>query len=370
MVLAMILSLGTGSCELVEKLAECLCTPTTGNAKIDAFFTAAAELEAASARVESKINGAVGDLAVTVGLDRSASAAEVSAAVCDAFASASITMDISYEPPECKASVDVAAKAAAECDVTVDPGSVEVQCQGSCEGTCRASCSGECRMPSVSAYCEGSCHGSCSVDVDAQCYGTCHGTCSGTCSAEDGSGNCAGSCEGTCQGKCETNVEASCSGECHGECTVTADPGGCNGRCEGTCQGHCEGSCTGSVEPPSVDAECQAQVEAKVEASVECEPPSLDFGVDTSAVENISQISYQLGQIFAATAEAEEILDVLGGYISTMGSAAGAMISGELSVEQAACAISNLDTAVSALGTAQSSLNSVASISVQFMGCS
>lgn len=369
MFLGVVFALGTSSCEVIEKLQECFCTPTTGNAKIDAFFASSVELVNASARVEAKVNGALGDLAVTLGLARGASAAEVSTALCAAFASASISFNLTYEPPACKANVDVAAKASAECDVNIDPGEVDIHCEGSCEGTCRAQCTGECRMPTIEAHCHGECHGSCKVDVSGACYGTCHGECSGTCSATEAGGQCAGSCDGTCTGHCEVTVEGSCSGTCSGECTVTADPGGCNGRCEGTCEGHCEGSCEGTVRPPSVDAECEAQVEASVEASIECEPPRLDFGADTSAISNIAEISYQLGQVFAASAEAEVVLDALGSYLATMNSAASAMINGELTVEQALCAIANLNDAISALGSAQSSLNTVVLVSGEMLTC-
>jgi len=372
LVLAMVFVLGsaTGSCELIEKAMACMCdVGATGNPKIVAFFSSADALLSASARVEAKVNGAVGDLAVTLGLPRESSAAAVSDAVCAAFSSASVTFNVTYEPPECKAQVDVVASAAAECDVNVDPGSVEVTCQGSCEGTCRASCTGECRMPTVDAACSGACHGSCSVDVSAACYGTCHGSCSGACSATDTEGQCAGSCDGTCTGRCEANVEGSCSGTCSGECTVTADPGGCNGRCEGQCQGHCEGSCSGTVDPPEVSADCEAQVQAKAEASVECEPPRLDFGADTSAIENIAQINYQLGQIFAASAEAKVIFEALGSFGSQMGSAASAMINGELDPEQAICMIDKVDVATSAIGTAAASVDLAVSVAGEMLTC-
>jgi hypothetical protein len=357
--------MGIGSC---EELANCLCAPTTGNAQIDAFFSAAADLRNASARVEGKINTALDGLAGALGLSPGSSAAQVSTALCSAFSDAGISFNVSYQEPKCTANAEIAAKATAECDVSVDPGEASITCEGKCEGTCRASCTGECRMPSVSAYCSGECHGSCWVDVSASCNGTCHGSCSGSCSVMEG-GQCAGACDGTCTGKCEAAVAGGCSGECHGECTVTADPGGCNGRCEGTCNGSCEGKCEGTVRPPSASAQCDAQVEAKAEASVECEPPQLDFGVDTSGVDNIAKISAQLGEVLAASAEAGRLLDYLGTFAGTMNDAASALISGQLSIDQAACAIPNLNSAVSSLGDAQAALTTALSVSTELLTC-
>ena len=375
LILALVFVLGsaTGSCELIEKALACICeVGATGNPKIDGFFASSQALLDASARVQAKVDLAVRGLAEAVGHPTPATAtpAEVSQRVCDAFAAASVSFNLTYEPPECKADVDVAVDAYAECEVVADPGSVQVECSGSCEGTCRAQCTGECRMPNVEAACSGECHGSCAVEVSGDCRGTCRGTCSGACSATNTEGQCAGSCEGTCEGHCEVNVEGSCSGTCKGECTVTADPGGCNGRCEGTCEGRCEGGCSGTVDPPEMSAECEAQVQARAEASVECEPPKIEFGADTSAITNIAKINAQLGQIFAATAEAEVIFDALGAYASSAGSMAEAMINGELDPEQAICMIDKVQTSTAALQAATAAINAAVSVSAEMLTCS
>jgi hypothetical protein len=179
---------------------------------------------------------------------------------------------------------------------------------------------------------------------------------------EDASGDCAGSCDGTCTGYCDVTVEGSCTGECHGECAVVVTEGECNARCEGTCQGHCEGSCDGEVVPPSVDAECQAQVEARVDASVECDPPRLDFGVDTSGVEDIARITHGLGRVLAVSAEAEIILQGIQDYVVEMQSAAEAVINGEVADNKLVCALAELNDAVTILQNAVETLDGIVTV--------
>ncbi|MBW2260424.1 MAG: hypothetical protein JRG91_00505, partial [Deltaproteobacteria bacterium] len=329
-----------------------------GDAKVDSFFGAVIALDASTGIVSSKVEDAIADLRVTLGLPADASLADIRAAIDDAFSTGGVTFNASYEPAECRADVDVAVQAAAECDVTVDPGEVDIRCEGRCEGTCQGGCTGECRLPSVEAYCEGTCHGECSIESTTECYGTCYGTCSGTCSYEV-SGECQGSCSGTCTGRCETRIEGSCTGECHGECGVIVDSGECNAQCEATCEGHCEGSCEGTVRPPSMDADCEAQFEARVEASVECDPPRIDFGVDTSGIDNILEISHHLGRILAATAEADAILAGVDGFSASFTPAMQAMINGELPANKTACALLQMDEAFAILGEAAVTLNAV-----------
>jgi hypothetical protein len=367
------LALGNTSCDLIKNCLECMCgdinsgsAGITGNAKVDSFFAAVIALDTATARVNAKVEDGLADLRATLGLSADADLSEIRAAIDGAFSTAGVTFNASYEPAECRTDIDVAAQAAAECDVTVDPGEVSIQCEGSCEGTCQAHCSGECRLPSVEAHCEGTCHGSCYVDSTVECYGTCHGTCSGTCSYSEG-GECAGSCDGTCTGRCETRLEGSCSGECEGECALTTTPAECNGRCEGSCEGHCEGSCEGEVRPPSMDADCEAQFEARVEASVECDPPRIDFGVDTSGIDNIIEISSALGRILGATAEADVILESMQGFNATFGGAVTALINGELETTETACALTEMDDAIAIMADAISTLNTLIVIDATLM---
>lgn len=367
--LLVLLSAGTTSCELVESCLECMCgdvnqgqSGITGNPKVDSFFAATVALDQSTRLADEEMEEALADLRVTLDLPPDASVADIRAEIDAAFSEAGVGFNATYEPAECHGNMDVAARAAAECDVDVEPGEVDVRCEGTCEGTCQASCEGECRLPSVDAYCEGTCHGQCRVDVDGACYGTCRGTCDGTCSVEDASGDCAGSCDGTCTGYCDVTVEGSCTGECHGECAVVVTEGECNARCEGTCQGHCEGSCDGEVVPPSVDAECQAQVEARVDASVECDPPRLDFGVDTSGVEDIARITHGLGRVLAVSAEAEIILQGIQDYVVEMQSAAEAVINGEVADNKLVCALAELNDAVTILQNAVETLDGIVTV--------
>jgi len=117
-------------------------------------------------------------------------------------ASAEIIVDA--RPPHCEVSIDAYARCMGECEATVDPGSVEITCEGGeLRGTCDAECTGRC-----------------AVDVHAACSGVCQGSCEGTCTARNADGSCHGACDGTCHGACETSAQASCTGECRGGCSV------------------------------------------------------------------------------------------------------------------------------------------------------
>src|SRR5690606_2993930 len=84
-----------------------------------------------------------------------------------------------YEPQKWQSSVEVAVEAAAECDVTADPGSIEAKCMGSCEvsaevaADCQAMGTLECTGQAPNFECTGSCSGDCQLEVAAGCEGTC-----------------------------------------------------------------------------------------------------------------------------------------------------------------------------------------------------
>ncbi len=369
--LVVYLALHIMSCQVISDCLECLCGDVsegdfgiTGNAKVDSFFAAAIELDASTQLANMRMEAALSDLAVALGLTEDADLDAIRDGLADSMAGVSLEADLQVEPPRCEADINVAVQAAAECDVDVDPGSVEVRCEGHCSGTCYAQCDGECRIPSVEAYCEGSCHGSCYVDIDTECWGTCHGECDGNCTYLEEGGQCAGACDGVCTGYCETRVEGDCTGECYGECTVTADPGGCNGHCEGGCQGHCEGGCEGEIVPPSVDVDCQAQVEARVEASVECEPAEVTLDIDTSGIDNFLEIMYHVGRVYAAAEEAGRIHASINGFVGTFGGALTAIINGEVDSTKAACAILEADDAAAILNDAIATLNGILEVHI------
>jgi hypothetical protein len=221
----------------------------------------------------------------------------IAAIEADVSANASGGLTVNYAPPRCEANVSVAVEAQAkcevkaECDVTVDPGSVEVECKGTCEGSCEGECTGgfECDLR-AGGTCEGECKGSCELEAAATCTGTCHGSCTGTCSSYNGNNECAGACDGECTGTCELSAAATCEGTCTGSCKVEVEAD-CEGeapKCSGACDGTCSGSCKGSATPPSVQGECEAsadcraQAKAQASASVECTPPSLEVGFEFS----------------------------------------------------------------------------------------
>ena len=280
----------------------------SGNAKLDGFFAAVAKLNDATASINGDFNANIDALSQVYGVANFDASANIDTKVDALIASikgefkadlkGGVTLN--YTPAECHASVNVAIQAQAQCeakagcDAKVNPGAVDVQCEGECTGSCSGTCTGgvpTCQAD-ASAKCEGKCEGTCTFDAAATCDGTCHGKCSGTCSAMDGSGNCNGSCDGKCDGSCDLNAAATCSGTCSGSCEVSANAkcsGGEAPHCSGTCNGSCNANCTGKVTPPSASAscdataDCQAQASAQANASIDCTPPSVDLSYDFSA---------------------------------------------------------------------------------------
>jgi len=303
----------------------------SGIANLDAFFGAVVDVSAAANTVSASIEAEVDAIALSVGLEAGAPVADVQAAI-EAKISANVSggLTINYDPPKCEASLEVSAKAAAACDVDVEPGSLP-SCEGKCtiDASAQADCSANgtlsCKGPK--AQCEGSCSGNCQLDVAASCSGTCRGTCSGTCSVQDSNGNCAGACDGDCQGSCELAAGGSCSGVCEGSCEFEAAScdGGFEAKCEASADANveCTASCEGEVEPPSAKAECQASVEAKAKANLECAPPSVDIswqwsadlmGDATAQAEFrawIGSFKGRFSAILAAGAKAEVLVDLI-----------------------------------------------------------
>jgi hypothetical protein len=277
----------------------------SGNAKLDGFFTAVADLNKAQVAINGDFAANIDSLCATFGAEVAANAtidAKVDALIAKVKGEISANVDgglvISYVGPKCEANVNVAfeaqaqCEAKADCEVMADPGSVSVECEGKCEGKCDATCTGgfKCEV-SASGECSGKCEGSCQLEAAAACEGTCKGECSGSCSAYDGNQQCAGKCDGMCTGTCELSVAAECNGSCSGSCVVEAEAD-CEGEapsCAGECSGKCEGSCSGSATPPSASAncsataDCQAQAKAQGSANIQCSPPKLDVGFKVKA---------------------------------------------------------------------------------------
>jgi hypothetical protein len=224
-------------------------------AKIEAFLLATAEFSDAALGVENDLLAACQRMGQALGMTENELAGagrdgvqQVCSAVNDRFrsemqavrAASGVTVEIQSRPPHCEVSVDAYAQCTAECEARVDPGSVEVTCEG---GEIRGRCSAQCQ-------------GSCAADIDAACSGTCEGMCDGRCSATAADGSCAGRCDGTCRGSCVVEGQASCQGECRGGCSVEYE----------------EPYCTGRVRPASASARCRASCDARMEARARCTP--------------------------------------------------------------------------------------------------
>jgi hypothetical protein len=375
----------------------------SGIVSVDSFFSAVIEVRNAAANVSGTVRAELEGMAASLEIEGYAdlSMDQLTAAVVaglDAKFSANVAgeLQIKFEPAKCQASLDVAVSAAAECDVDVDPGSIEAKCSGSCEvsaevaAECQAEGTLECTGKAPNFECSGSCQGDCQLEVAAACEGTCRGTCNGECSVTNAQGDCAGTCDGMCEGTCELTAGGSCSGSCEGSCTY--DPGGasCEAGATASCDvsamadAKCEGKCEGKVEPPEVSAECQASVEAKANASVECTPPSLSVsfqfaaGLDAEAQAEfrvwLEGFKARFAGMLAASAKLEFVGDAAIGLVAAAdGAVRGAFdgISGEGGLNLKAsigigCALTELNAVGTALGEAtgeiEASLSATASI--------
>ena len=319
----------------------------SGIASIDAFFGAVIDVRAAAGSISASVRAELDALALSVGLEAGAPAADIRGAI-EAHVAAHVSggLTVSWQAPKCEASLEVSAAAAAECQADVEPGSVEVSCEGKCsiDASAQADCSASgtltCNGPM--AQCSGSCSGTCELTAAASCSGTCRGTCNGTCSVTDANGNCNGMCDGTCQGSCELAAGGSCSGSCQGSCEFEAPSceGGFEAKCEASAEANidCKGSCEGQATPPSVSAECQATVDAKAEANLECTPPAVDIAWQWSAAvmgDAQAQADFQafigsfkarFGGLLAVRVQAAALADVGDDLIAATDGAVGDLI--------------------------------------------
>lgn len=343
----------------------------SGVASLDAFFGAVIDVQASAASVRGSVRAELDAIALSLGLERGAAAADIRAALEAKFSAAvqgGLTID--YEPAKCEASVEVTARAAAECDAEVDPGSVQVKCEGACEvdASAMVDCGAEadlvCEFTPPDLQCSGSCSGTCQLESAGRCEGTCRGECMG------------GDCENACRGECELDVAAQCEGSCEGTCTVRNPEGGCEANASAKCEAHagasveCDAQCEGSAEPPQVKAECEAAVEAKANASVQCTPPSLQIKFQWSAeFEGDAQAQAQFrawlegfkahySALIAAAAKAELVLESGELMVDAAGTvvtdAAGELqANGDIKASAGAlCALGELEAVGDALGTA------------------
>lgn len=385
----------------------------SGDAKLDGFFAAVADLGKATASVQGEFEANVRALGKLYGVADAAFSADyvgqVEAAIrADFQANVNGGIRLVYKGPECKVNVSVAVEAqasceaSADCEVMADPGQVSVECEGSCQGGCDAMCSGSlsCAVKTPTVNCEGECEGSCQLEGMATCDGTCHGTCMGGCSAENAAGECHGSCDGMCEGTCELSARASCQGTCNGTCYVEQGSAQCTAEaeCSGSCSGSCSGECKGSATPPSASADCEAsadckaQASAQAEANVECTPPRLDWefefnggvGADAQAafIARLGELRVRGAAIIQGLArasalitgefEGEVIFDPppvinLAGQINGL---IDAGVKGEFDIPagRLPCVIPALEEAVTILGEAGGEFTASIQLQAQFVG--
>lgn len=353
-------------------------------AKVKAGLSGALYLQQAAAKLEASVATACTNIAKdlggnTAGLPANDGSGKASEQAC-ALAAAEIgkvkaalkaEVSVQNQPPVCEASLDATASCAAECDATVEPGSVKAQCEGGkLKGSCEAECKGQCSIEGEVA-CKGQCSGSCSGSCDAGFSGKCGGTCTGSCDGKDVKGKCAGTCDGKCSAKAEGSCSGACKGQCEGSCTADVS-GSCKGSCTGECSVEMKApTCTGKVEPPKVSAECDAKCDAKATAELECKPPQVSVSIKGQAdVEQVNKLRATLAANLPALLVAAQ------GGVSSMASDATASIrasieglqgvvsaKGAAALEAGACLTAALEAQASAAASISVSVKASASAS-------
>lgn len=345
--------------------------------KLEAFLSASADFTASAGELEGSLLAACTDIAQKLEVPAAelqpppnepavkvvcgAASAHLKAELTDLRAQAKLKVAVEAEPPRCEVSMDAYAACAAECDVNVQPGQVDLQCEGGeIVGTCKGECTGSCSAE-VAGKCGGECEGTC----EGGCGGTCHGACDGTCSATNAAGECEGKCSGTCHGTCS----AKCKGTCSGECWVKG-----NAQCSGECKGGCSVAyeaprCTGNVTPPQMDADCKASCDAKLQAKAECKPGHVSVSVKgkvkTDVEARLAKVRAALesswGAVVLARARLERVGASAQAMVKTAESVPGAI--GELGIGAAGCATQAAGGILRASASISVSVQASASIS-------
>jgi hypothetical protein len=225
-------------------------------------------------------------------------------------ADAKLKIEVNAKPPRCEVDMNAYAKCAGECDATVDPGKLELECKG------------------------------------GEIVGECKGTCKGECNVEgkwvNASGQADGKCEGECKGGCSVEYEAP--------------------------------RCTGEVQPPKVDAQCEASCDAKLDARAKCEPgeAKVDIAGEVSSnfKERADNVRAALEASWGAIATARAKLDRLRASGDAMVRAGGQLPNaiGDLGVGAAACATQAAAGIVNASASVSVSFEASASISAAASG--
>ena len=337
--------------------------------KLTSFLGATAKFAHAAADLESSLLQNCQAIGRELGMDGGALSgdtktvcdsvsAKLSAEIRSVRAEANLKIDIVSTPPRCEISMNAYADCTAQCEVDVQPGQVELECEGGqISGQCSAECTGECSVE-VQGVCKGSCEGVC----EGGCSGTCQGICEGNCSATGADGQCNGACNGTCQGSCS----AGCKGSCQGECWVSGQAS-CSGECRGGCSvEYQEPRCSGTVKPPKASAECRASCDAQIEAQASCEPGHTDIAVSGGATVDEAKLARIRSALRAgygqmlATGEKLRRIKRAGQELKTAGKNLKGV--GSLGMRAAAC----VTEAASLLPTALASVSASVEVQVSF----
>jgi hypothetical protein len=289
--------------------------------KLELFLSSSAEFMASAGALEATLLDACQDMGEELGVSKeemeakpgeaavqvscAAASAKLRGELQDLRADAKIKVRVEAKPPRCEVSMDAYAKCAGECDATVEPGKLELECKG-----------GE-----IVGQCSGKCQGECNVDgkwVNA-------------------SGHADGQCNGECKGSCSVAFEAP--------------------------------RCTGEVQPPKVDAECKASCDAKLDAQAKCEPGEAKVDISGAASSNIGEraahVKAALESGWGAIATARAKLERLNASAQAMVRAGGQLPKavGDLGVGAAACATQAAAGIVNASASIHVSFEASASIS-------
>lgn len=266
-----------------------VCAPDFGTGAearhLHGFLHATSELHAAAMDTDADLAAACGSMGFALGMTDAeiragASGREATRVTCQNVltridaesralrADGALTLTFGVVPPRCDVSVQAYASCIAECDAMLDPGSIDVRCEGGeLRGTCDATCTG-----------------SCAVVVDATCNGRCEGACEGVCAVMAADGSCDGMCVGSCRGSCVVETAATCTGECRGSCSVAFR----------------EPRCTGDLRAPMASATCAVDCDARTAAMVTCAPGHVDVAVTGSASADLEARAARLTAAFEA----------------------------------------------------------------------
>jgi hypothetical protein len=351
--------------------------------KVKAALAAGARLQGLAAEVEAEVATACGNLAADLGAEvpsaedgpgKKAEAAckAASDAIASLKAKASGSLSVDVKPPQCSASMNAMADCAASCDAKLEPGSVEVQCEGGeISGACEGECSGSCTVE-AGAQCEGSCGGKCQGECKGEVSGKCEGTCEGKCDGKDTKGECAGVCEGKCNGKADAACNGSCEGSCTAKCQMDAKSE-CGGTCSGTCSVEFkEPKCSGEVKPPEMSAECKANCDAEISAKLDCTPASvvvkLEGAADAEAASKLrAALEANLPALLKVTLGMKGRLDEVMGSVqaSLEGASAAVKGGGGAALKVAGCFASSIEAQAKASASINVSVQASASASAE-----